>query len=189
MMRNIFAVGLLAAMTIFYWADVFLPASPSPGTSVGMHGGVAFNDVSGTHAWLINTISALFSKCVSAAGVFTKIHSEVHYQFHVCVSQFVDSLKTCRVVFTENRKPVVFLFVPGSVDSSSNISASKGLVLSGTLSVIHPNCFSRLNQLSFRTFRGLLQRTNVTSFSRFFHCSLVLLKQRQFQRPYVARIL
>lgn len=53
----------------------------------------------------------------------------------------MDSLNTCSVVFTEYIKPVVFLFVSGSVDSSSNISASKGLVLSGTLSVIHPNCF------------------------------------------------
>lgn len=83
----------------------------------------------------------------------------------------MDSLNTCSVVFTEYIKPVVFLFVSGSVDSSSNISASKGLVLSGTLSFTQTA--SRLNQLSFRTYHDLLQRTNVTSFSRFFHCSLI----------------
>lgn len=79
--------------------------------------------------------------CISATGVFTQMYSEVHYQFHVCVSQFVDLLNTCSVALSENRKPVVFLFVSGSVNVSSNISASKGLLLSGTLSAIHPNCF------------------------------------------------
>lgn len=48
---------------------------------------------------------------------------------------------TPHVYFTDSINPVVLVFVSGSVNSSSNSSASKGLVLSGTFSDFTPNCF------------------------------------------------
>lgn len=116
--------------------------------------------------------SSFLEACVSATGVFTQIHSEVHYQ--LCLYEpFVNLLNTYSVVFTEYINPVVFLFVSGSVDSSSNTSASKRLVLSGTLSVIHPNCFQIEPAVLQNVPPNLLPRTNVTSFPRSRHRFLV----------------
>lgn len=63
-MHNIFAVGLLAAVTISCLADVFPHTTHAVTRGIGRYEWrIPFNVVSGTPAWFIDTISAVFYKC------------------------------------------------------------------------------------------------------------------------------
>lgn len=101
-MHNIVAVGLLAAVTIFCLADVFPHTTHTITRGIGGYEWrVPSSVVSGTPAWLIDTISAVFYISVTIKNwCLARIHSEVLYLFHVCTSQFVDSLDTCSLLIT-----------------------------------------------------------------------------------------
>lgn len=139
MMRDVFAVGPPTAVAIFCLADVFPPTHTITMEMSRYARRVAFNVVSGTPAWLINTISAVFYKCDYQKLVFAPESIQKCFISSTCVWASLWIHSSHVVYWSIN--PVVLVFVSNSVNSSSNSLASKGLVLSGTFSDFHPKMF------------------------------------------------